>query len=303
MDRCYKVYMHTNLINWKRYIGLTRQKPEKRWRTYKAKTPIGAAFKKYGRENFKSEVLIDGLTKEDAERIEIYLIALFRSLTTQWGYNVEKGGSARGKVSDETKEKIRRSQHNRGVQDYEVMKAMSNTPEAKRKKSESLRATYQDPALKARLSAGLVQRWLNDEYKEKMGKVLSERNANNVPVVCDGITYRSIAHFADMHDLDASVVVSWLSGSRTMPDEWYDRGLCVTVGEDKRIKRSDGGNFDFTVDGIHFTKQSDLSRYLDIGSSTLSRYINGKRKCPQYLLDRGLVPIFHKKVEAICVSM
>lgn len=291
MDRCYKVYMHTNLINWKRYIGLTRQEPKKRWGTYALNTPIGRAFRKYGRENFVSEVLIDELTKEEAERIEIYLIALFRSLTTQWGYNVEKGGSARGKVSDETKEKIRRFQHNRWVEDYDKMYAISNTPEALRKKSESLLATYQDAELRAKLSAGLVQRWSDDEYKAKMSKILSEQNANKVAVVCDGVEYRSISYFSNVNNIEAAVVVSWLSGARTMPDEWYNRGLRVIDGEDKRIKRSEGGDFDFTVDGIHFTKQIDLSRYLGIGDSTLSRYINGKRKCPQSLLDRGLVPI------------
>lgn len=291
MDRSYKVYMHTNLLNWKRYIGLTRQEPKKRWASYESNTPIGRAFRKYGRENFKSEVLIDGLTKEEAERIEIYLIALFRSLTTQWGYNVEKGGSARGKVSDETKEKIRRSQHSRWVEDYEGMYAISNTPEARRKQSESLRATYQDPELRARLSAGLVQRWADEDYKAKMGKILSEQNANNVAVICDGITYRSISYFATVNGVDAGKAVSWLSGARTMPDEWYNRGLRVADGEDRRVKRSEGGNFDFIMDGIRFTRQSDLSKYLGIGDSTLSRYINGKRKCPQDLLDRGLVPI------------
>lgn len=67
MEQDYKVYMHTNNINGKRYVGLTRQEPRLRWNGYEAKTPIGAAFRKYGRENFTSEVLFYNLTKEQAE--------------------------------------------------------------------------------------------------------------------------------------------------------------------------------------------------------------------------------------------
>lgn len=291
MDRSYKVYMHTNLINWKRYIGLTRQEPKKRWSTYELSTPIGKAFRKYGRENFVSEVLIDGLTKEEAERIEIYLIALFRSLTTQWGYNIEKGGSARGKVSDETKEKIRISQHRRWVEDYEHMHMLSHSDEVEKRRAEFTKLTFKDPEVKARFSAMLVKRWSDPKFKRMMFLIKKNNGWNMKSVICDDIEYVSIANFAESNNLDKFVVASWLNGERSMPDEWYDKGLMYKNGDNPRVKRSESGDFDFTVDGIHFTKQSDLSRYLGIGDSTLGRYINGKRKCPQSLLDRGLVPI------------
>lgn len=295
MDRNYKVYMHTNLINFKRYIGLTLQEPTKRWSTYGKNTPIGRAFYKYGRKNFKSEVLVDGLTKEEAERIEIYLIAKFCSLTTQWGYNIEKGGSARGKVSDETKEKLRRTQHERWIRDYEGMRALSSSDAVNQKRSKKLKETFNRPEVKDKLSAAMKKKWSNSEYKEKVRKHLSENSGNNKAVICDGVTYRSVSYFAKVHDIEAATVLSWLNGRHTMPDKWYEKGLCFMDGEDKRIKQSEGGDFNFTVDGIHFTRQSDLSRYLGIGDSTLSRYINGKRKCPQHLLDRGLVPITIKR--------
>ena len=295
MDRSYKVYMHTNLINWKRYIGLTRQKPEKRWGTYGTKTPIGAAFKKYGRENFKSEVIIDGLTKEEAERIEIYLIALFRSLTTQWGYNIEKGGSARGKVSDETKEKIRRSQHNRWLDDYDGMYALVNNEETKKRRIESCKRAFQNEDVKSRFSAMLIKRWSDPEFRNRMLSQRKDNNWNMKPVICDGVEYVSVVKFARVNGLDRYTVSAWLDGERSMPDEWYDKGLMYKDLPNLRVKRSESGDFDFVVDSIHFTKQSDLSKYLGIGDSTLSRYINGKRKCPQDLLDRGLTPIFIKR--------
>ena len=54
------VYMHTNQINNKRYVGITNQKPSYRWRTdgsgYKHQM-FGRAIDKYGWENFSHELL------------------------------------------------------------------------------------------------------------------------------------------------------------------------------------------------------------------------------------------------------
>lgn len=287
MGHDHKVYMHINNINGKKYVGITRQKPENRWREYEAKTPIGAAFRKYGRENFTSMVLLWNLTKEEAEEIEISLIACFHTLTTEWGYNIEHGGSARGKVADETKEKIRQSQKRRWKENYEEMYVLTHNPETSKKRSNSLKKVYSDTNLGEQLSKKLKDRWANPEYKAKMSKRMEKNAWNLKPVICEGIEYLSISDFARKNNLTEEAVSSWLSGKRTMPDEWYDKGLSYKEFPNDRKKRSKSGKYEIGIDGNMFTKISDASKYLGVGDGTLGRYLNGRRKIPKSLLDRG----------------
>ena len=66
VERIYTVYRHTNKMNGKRYIGITKQKPERRWQNgygYVG-TYFGNAISKYGWDAFEHEILFEGFTKE-----------------------------------------------------------------------------------------------------------------------------------------------------------------------------------------------------------------------------------------------
>lgn len=66
------VYCHT-FPDGKRYIGITGRKPEDRWLDgmgYSAQLKVFAAIVKFGWDNIKHEVLIEGLDEADARRIE-----------------------------------------------------------------------------------------------------------------------------------------------------------------------------------------------------------------------------------------
>lgn len=108
----YCLYKHTNLINSKIYIGITCQKPNNRWRKgngYKECPCFYNAIKKYGWDNFKHEILLDELTKEEAEQKEIELIKKYKSNNHKYGYNIANGGNYSGRMSQETKNKISKS--------------------------------------------------------------------------------------------------------------------------------------------------------------------------------------------------
>ena len=105
----YCVYIHTNKINNKKYIGLTHQKPNERWHNgtnYIHNRHFDSAIKKYGWENFEHEIYATGLSPEEASRIEMELIAKYNTTNDQYGYNLDSGGS-RTTHSESTKEKIR----------------------------------------------------------------------------------------------------------------------------------------------------------------------------------------------------
>ena len=107
----YVVYMHIS-PSGKKYIGITCQKPEKRWgygNKYEHNDHIKNAIKKYGWNNFEHKILFDNLTKEEAEQKEIELIAYYKSNQREYGYNIEPGGNHNGKKSQETIEKFRKA--------------------------------------------------------------------------------------------------------------------------------------------------------------------------------------------------
>ena len=110
MKNNYCVYKHT-VPNGKVYIGITGIKPERRWQNgygYKRQKYFYHAIEKYGWDNFRHEILFNGLTKEEAEQKEIELIALYKSNKREYGYNVANGGLVNSgyNLSEKTKRKI-----------------------------------------------------------------------------------------------------------------------------------------------------------------------------------------------------
>lgn len=113
MRNDYKVYRHI-FPNGKMYVGITCQPLEKRFangKGYKKCPKMHNAILKYGWHNVEHELLLDHLTKPEAEEKEIELIAFYGSVEN--GYNTDHGGNATGTHSAETRAKI--SAGNKGL--------------------------------------------------------------------------------------------------------------------------------------------------------------------------------------------
>ena len=118
MEKTFCVYMHTNKINGKKYVGITKEKPERRWGKNGCRYRTGVfakAIAKYGWDNFEHKILFENLSQIEAQQKEIDLIKEFRSFANEYGYNSTKGGERYfGFVfSDQTKEKMSVSAKNR----------------------------------------------------------------------------------------------------------------------------------------------------------------------------------------------
>ena len=110
MEKEYKVYMHINKADGKRYIGITRQSLKRRWKNgngYKRTPYFYKAIQKYGWDNFEHILLEDNLTLEEANKKEIALIKEYKTTNRKYGYNISLGGT-NGKHSPETIEKLRK---------------------------------------------------------------------------------------------------------------------------------------------------------------------------------------------------
>ena len=102
------IYKITNEINGKGYIGKTKR-PEKRWREhfYRKKSvnyAIHNAIKKYGKDNFRFEIIAE-TTKEEVDDLEIKLIAEHKTFITEHGYNETRGGDG-GAMSEDVRKRI-----------------------------------------------------------------------------------------------------------------------------------------------------------------------------------------------------
>ena len=83
-NRQYSLYRHTS-PSGKVYIGITSQSIEHRWNGGKGymnvkSSLIKSTIIKYGWDNIKHEVLFTNLIKEEAIKLEIELIAHYKSL-------------------------------------------------------------------------------------------------------------------------------------------------------------------------------------------------------------------------------
>lgn len=107
-ERNYTVYMHL-FPNGKVYIGITSLRTFERWcggHGYSGQPLMWNAIQKYGWKNIDHVILADGLTKEEAEAMEIIEIKKHKANRRSHGYNVDNGGNATGTRSAATKKKM-----------------------------------------------------------------------------------------------------------------------------------------------------------------------------------------------------
>lgn len=92
----YYVYILT-FPDEKKYIGITRQEPERRWQNgkgYKNQSKVYEAIQKYGWDNIRHDIYKANVSSEEAQQTEIELIKKYNSIEN--GYNVYKGGDLGG---------------------------------------------------------------------------------------------------------------------------------------------------------------------------------------------------------------
>lgn len=118
----YKVYMHI-CPNNKKYIGITKQIPEHRWKKgngYKTQQHFFNAIQKYGWENIKHIILYENLSFENACLKEQELIKIYKTNNYRYGYNISTGGEGNNGVIIKQKQReiiskaLKGNQHAKG---------------------------------------------------------------------------------------------------------------------------------------------------------------------------------------------
>lgn len=105
------IYLVTNKLNGKQYIGQTIQTIQARWSLHgkpTSKCPyLKNAIQKYGKDNFSISILASCKTKKELDQTEEYFIALYNTLAPN-GYNLTRGGNNK-EITEKTRKKMRDS--------------------------------------------------------------------------------------------------------------------------------------------------------------------------------------------------
>ena len=182
----YCVYKHT-CPNGKVYVGITCRKPEIRWNHgagYSTQL-FGRAVEKYGWDNIRHEILIEGLSKEEACAEEQRMIAEYGSTDPGRGYNLTSGGEHynptkewREKLSGSLRDYYR-AHPEAGAKISESQIGRKASDATRRKMSESRRAYLeQHPEERKRCGDSFRNKKRTRENIEKI------REANSKPVKC-----------------------------------------------------------------------------------------------------------------------
>ena len=149
------IYLITNMINGKSYVGQTIQKLSKRLYAHKRgkNQMVDKAIQKYGWENLIHEVLEENIPREMLDEREIFWIAKLKTKFPN-GYNLTDGGDGgRGMTpTPETLAKMSAAQKARGSKPPSF-KGKHHSEEAKAKISEARQNI--SPETRAKMSAAM----------------------------------------------------------------------------------------------------------------------------------------------------
>lgn len=176
-EKKFFVYKHTS-PSGKVYIGITSRNPKRRWKHgsgYSNNPYFTHAIQKYGWENFKHEILYEGLSKEEACEKEIELIKKYDSTNHNKGYNITIGGEYNS-PSKEGREKI--SLANKG-------KVISDTTRLKISEARTGITMPNETRKKLSDSRKAMHIHMSEEHKKKIieantGKNMSKETRNKI---------------------------------------------------------------------------------------------------------------------------
>lgn len=290
------VYSHTNLINGKKYIGITSKIPEHRWghngSGYIGCTYFFNAINKYGWDNFSHEILYDGLSEEEAKNKEIELIKKYKTNDENYGYNLTAGGdgSLGREVSDETKQKI--GDANRGTKHSEETKRLiserlignkyalgyHHTEETKRRLAEASRGNqhskgyHHTEEMKKHLSEVHKGRPKSEETRRKLseankGKKLSEETRRKISLSKIGKPHAGAPH---------SEITKKILSEKKKQLHIDHPDYAEKLVEINRIKVDM-----YSRDGVYiqtFNSATDAKKELGIDNSSIGKVCMGKMK-------------------------
>lgn len=186
----YSVYVLT-FTDGKKYVGLTRQMPEKRWRGgsgYKNQTLVSNAIKESGGwENVKHDIVLENVSLEVGAAKEKELISEYRTQDINYGYNTKNGGQTFGEHSqeflDSLHERMKGNTYCVGRKiSQEHIKALVEGQKRSTKPRKTTKGFKHSEESKTIISEKAKERWKDDSYRQKCIKTHANMSGKNNPM-------------------------------------------------------------------------------------------------------------------------
>lgn len=235
----YVIYKTTNLINGKNYIGQHKtEKPDDRY--LGSGSALKAAIKKYGKENFKKEILLV-TTEETVNQDEIRIIKEYKE-KGEAQYNIAGGGQGCSNpflyLSEEEKQKIKQKQ---------------------------------SKARKGKKSGSYGKTW---KVKTK-NKTVNIKNTFNRKVICldDNKEFESASEAGRFYNIDSSSISKVCKGKRKKVN-----GLRFAyVGEADNVFEREKKKVICLDDNKEFESIKEAAKFYDLDNSSISKVCKGKK--------------------------
>lgn len=196
------IYVATNTVNGKKYVGQTIKGLELRKKQHINSSfnerqcgynyAFHVAIRKHGKESFEWVVVDEAYTKEELDEKEIFYIAKFQSMLTQNGYNSTIGGSV-----------------------------PIQTPETRKKISEKIKGKKKSEEHSKRISETRKKMFANGELKlhENSKKAFEEANEKSKIKIAVYLNGKHVGTYASIRELERETGLSRRSVKRVLDGE------------------------------------------------------------------------------------
>ena len=206
-EKLWCVYIHTNKINGKKYVGMTcnidaRFGKDGGGYLHKKKNGeyvqpyFARAILKYGWDNFDHEIVKDNLTLEEANELEEETIIKYNTQNIEKGYNIRNGGS-HGQLKEETIEKLSETMSGRYDGENNPFYGKTHNDETKNKIRETAKKT--------------ASKYTKKELSERMRKVSI---GNYYECIETGKIYSSTREAAEELGIHRSCISNAVNGTK-----------------------------------------------------------------------------------------
>lgn len=221
----YTVYMHITPNN-KKYIGITCQKLNNRFQNglgYRKCPYFMLAIKKYGWENIEHKILFENLSKENAEKKEIELISQYKTNNRAYGYNIANGGNCKETISEETKDKIRKSKIGKkpSLESRMKMSISQKNISAEGRKNKSISHLGKKHSAETKIKIGNSHK-NKVNSKETISKMITSKLNKSKKIF--------------QYDLNKNFIKEWSSASRIEAETNYYKSHIVNCSKGKKEK-------------------------------------------------------------------